>query len=142
MTSFQECEQNLQSLAQDESATNQERRNEATTRLQIIDRLLFDCLGWDRTNCIAEERYDDKYTDYSFYAPHRTLIVEAKREGIYFDVPAGQSATTRVSIKSFERHSAPVHTAIVQCMSYCHERGAPFGAVCNGDQLVAFLEMV
>jgi len=34
-------------------------RNEATTRLHLIDRLLFECLGWDREDCIAEEQLAD-----------------------------------------------------------------------------------
>ena len=35
------------------------KRNEATTRLHLIDTLLFDCLDWDRkANCVAEERLE------------------------------------------------------------------------------------
>ena len=38
---------------------------------------------------ILEEENNGEYADYTFYLPRRTLIVEAKREGIYFEVPAG-----------------------------------------------------
>ena len=50
------------------------KRNEATTRLHLIDTLLFDCLDWDKkTNCVAEERLDGQYTDYSLSARQRLL---------------------------------------------------------------------
>src|SRR5437867_1047350 len=66
-------------------------RNEATTRFQLIDRLFFECLGWDRSECIAEEHHEGTYTDYVFGKPARRLLVEAKREGIYFELPIGFS---------------------------------------------------
>lgn len=47
-------------------------RNEATTRLHLIDRLLFECLGWDREDCVAEEHYEGQYTDYSLGVPSRS----------------------------------------------------------------------
>jgi hypothetical protein len=36
---------------------NPAQRNEATTRLQIIDRLFFDCLGWGRDDVTCEDNY-------------------------------------------------------------------------------------
>lgn len=67
--------------------TNVGTRNEATTRLHLIDRLLFECLGWDRNDVTAEEAHNGQYADYTLHAPRRILIVEAKKEGVYFDLP-------------------------------------------------------
>jgi len=64
---FNEAENNLKALASWYDCTEKDARNEATTRLQLINRLLFECLGWDVENCKAEERLDGKYTDYSLY---------------------------------------------------------------------------
>ena len=38
-------------------------RNEATTRLQMIDRLFFDCLGWSRNDATLEESQEREYAD-------------------------------------------------------------------------------
>lgn len=115
------------------------KRNEATTRLHLIDTLLFDCLDWDRkANCVSEERFEGKYTDYSLSARQRLLIVEAKREGIYFELPVGQTKHI-YPISFFQKNHPENYDAIKQAVEYCLQRGTPFGAVCNGHQLIAFL---
>ena len=118
--------------------SSQKHRNEATTRLQLIDELLFDCLGWDKSECTAEDNFEGKYTDYSLGKPHVNLIVEAKKEDIYFEVPVGISDVT-YRIQRFKDEAPSVYEAIRQAMGYCQSRGVPFGAVCNGHQIVAFL---
>lgn len=120
-------------------STNSGSRNEATTRLHIIDQLLFECLSWDkRTDCISEERFDETYADYTLLCPRRILIIEAKKEGLYFDIPTGMS-NRQYSIGVLRRDIPELGKAINQAASYCQQRGTPFGAVTNGYQLVAFL---
>ena len=94
-------------------------RNEATTRLQLIDILLIECLGWDkRSDCILEDRFEGTYTDYSMLCPMRTLIVEAKREGIYFDIPSGLS-NRDYSILTLKKDIPKLGDAIDQAAAYC-----------------------
>jgi hypothetical protein len=112
-------------------------RNEADTRLHLIDKLLFDCLGWAREDCHTEEHFEGKYTDYSFLTPRR-LVVEAKREGIYFELPAGFGRRV-CKISTMAESDRGVDAAIRQAASYCQERSIPFGAICNGHQIVAIL---
>lgn len=113
-------------------------RNEATTRLQLIDSLFFDCLGWAREDCIAEESHGGEYADYTFLAPTRALIVEAKREGDYFEVPLGLNAV-EYRLQSLMRDNHGLSAAVRQVAGYCQSRGVLFGAVANGHQLVAFI---
>ena len=114
-------------------------RNEATTRLHLIDELLFQVLGWDkRADCIVEERLDNTYTDYELLCPRRTVIVEAKREGIYFEIPSGIS-NKQYNIKTLAGDVPKLGDAIHQAALYCQHRGAPFGVVTNGYQLIAFI---
>jgi hypothetical protein len=40
-------------------------RNEATTRLHLIDELIFRCFGWDRADREAESRLEGTYCDYA-----------------------------------------------------------------------------
>ncbi|MEU3765685.1 hypothetical protein AB0E55_11560 [Amycolatopsis keratiniphila] len=78
-------------VAMSELAVEQENttvdRNEATTRFHIIDRILFDALGWQKQDCVLEEPLDGTYTDYSLGNPGTRLIVEAKKEESTFPFP-------------------------------------------------------
>ena len=135
---YEQCLENLAALCLETSSDVIAHRNEATTRLHLIDRLLFECLGWDKFSCTAEERHDGEYTDYSLGKPYVQLIVEAKREDIHFSLPSGFQKNI-YSIARFKKEASDVYAAVTQAMRYCQSRGVPFGAVCNGQQIVAFL---
>lgn len=114
-------------------------RNEATTRLQLIDDLFFKCLGWSkRIDLQVEEPFGGEYADYVFSSSRRLLIVEAKKEGMYFEVPAGKERL-EYSIPSLLRDSPALKAALDQAAGYCQTRGVPFGVVSNGHQLVVFV---
>ncbi len=113
-------------------------RNEATTRLQLIDRLFFDCLGWSRDHVNLEDSREGEYADYAFGAHHHTLIVEAKREGKYFEISVGLDRL-ELGIPALVRGNEALEKAIEQVTRYCQARGVALGAVCNGHQLVALV---
>lgn len=113
-------------------------RNEATTRLQLIDRLFFECLGWTRDDVVLEESQDTVYADYTFLAPRRALIVEAKKEGDYFELPAGELRFEH-SLPSLFRDHGNVKFAVQQAAKYCQGRGVPLGCVANGHQVIVFM---
>ena len=117
---------------------NVAKRNEATTRLQLIDRLFFDCLGWSRNDVHSEDAYQGQYADYTFLYPRRLLIVEAKKEGVYFELPAGVQRLEH-SIQALLRTTPELRAAMEQVARYCQQRGVPYAAVANGHQLVLFL---
>jgi len=118
--------------------TNQARRNEATTRLQLIDRLFFDCLGWTRDDVASEESFGGQYADYTFLFPRKLLIIEAKKEGTYFEMPVGQKRLD-VSIHTLLRTTPELRSAMEQVAGYCQQRGVPYAGVTNGHQLVVFV---
>lgn len=111
--------------------------NEATTRLRVIDRLLMDCLGWAPTEIEAETHYAGEYVDYAIGAPSVEMILEAKKEGIYFTLPEGISGR-RVIDLSTAIVDGPTKAAVAQVTRYCQDRGVPIGIICNGHQLLAF----
>jgi len=113
-------------------------RNEATTRLQLIDRLFFDCLGWSTDDVVLEEPHGRTFADYVFSAPRRLLIVEAKREGDYFEIPAGKIGVEG-PLPSLLRDFPSTKDAALQVSGYCQQRGVPFAAIANGHQIVAFI---
>ena len=113
-------------------------RNEATTRLHLIDTLFFECLGWSRQDATLEEAHGGQYADYAFSAPRRLLIVEAKREGDYLELPAGYNRI-EYAIPGLLRDHPLLKSALLQAARYCQSRGVPFAAVTNGHQVVAFI---
>jgi hypothetical protein len=113
-------------------------RNEATTRLHLIDELLIGVLGWPKNQVVAEESHGGAFADYSLGRPATRLIVEAKREGTYFELPVGVGPGS-VSLKTLFETSTEIEAAIRQVRTYCQDRGVPLAAVCNGHQVIAFL---
>jgi hypothetical protein len=119
-------------------STNSGDRNEADTRFMLIDSLFFDCLGWSREDVSMEKAQGRQYADYTFSAPRDLLIVEAKKEGLTFEVPAG-SDWIETSLSALLRGNPDLESAVKQATGYCQARGIPYGAVANGTQLVAFI---
>jgi GTPase SAR1 family protein len=117
---------------------NKSTRNEATTRFRLIDSIFFECLGWSKDDAVLEEAQGREYTDYVFLAPRRMLIVEAKREGYAFDLPAGQ-ARLEMGIHALLKIHPSIEIAIAQAAGYCQKRGVPVAAVTNGHQIIAFI---
>ncbi|MBL7170805.1 MAG: hypothetical protein ISS46_02280 [Candidatus Omnitrophica bacterium] len=135
---YDSCRENLDKLIE-WCGKNSGTRNEATTRLTMIDRLFFECLDWEKSSdVILEESHDRKYADYTFSAPRKMLIVEAKKEGTYFEVPVGKERV-EYSLRSLIRDNTDLIKATEQVAGYCQHRGVPYGAVSNGHQLIVFI---
>ncbi|HEY5977600.1 MAG TPA: hypothetical protein VIT85_07060 [Solirubrobacterales bacterium] len=112
-------------------------RNEATTRLHFVDELLTGALGWPREQIVAEERLESKIADYVLGQPASRMIVEAKREGVTFELPAGVKSGV-VTLETVMDSDAQTGEAVEQVLGYCQQRGVAIAAVTNGHQLIAF----
>ncbi len=113
-------------------------RNEATTRFHLIDALLADVLRWPKDHIRLEDPHGRTYADYALGEFSTRLIVEAKREGIYFELPAGVGSGT-MDLKTVMESDDAVAAAVRQVCDYCLTRGVPCASFSNGHQLVAFL---
>jgi predicted type IV restriction endonuclease len=111
--------------------------NEATTRLRVIDKLLLDCLGWHTSDVETEKPYNREYVDYALGRPVTEAILEAKREGIHFALPAGVEGRRIADIETLITDPS-MKAAVTQVMRYCQARGVPIAIICNGHQLAAF----
>ncbi|WP_431094847.1 hypothetical protein [Polaromonas aquatica] len=116
--------------------------NEADTRFHLIDRLLMDVLGWPSGSFRNEPSTLDGYSDYHLLRPNGkiALIIEAKRTGSYFTLPANynfdkpfRSVKTKTLLTS-----DTLKAAILQVQRYCSDEGCEFAAVSNGIQLILF----
>lgn len=113
-------------------------RNEDTTRFQLIDVLLTECLGHPRSSITTEEHAHPGYADYIISAPGRLLVIEAKKEEHTFSLPAGLAGRPTVSITTLK--SEPRTKATVdQVIPYAQRLGVPLAAIANGHQLAVFL---
>ncbi|MET9528031.1 hypothetical protein [Streptomyces coeruleorubidus] len=111
--------------------------NEDTTRLQLIDALLFNCLGWGTQDAVTEDHHNGSYVDYTVGKPAAQFVLEAKREGIAFNLPAGIAGRHAISVPTL-LEDENTSKAIRQVLGYCQERGVPIGIISNGHQMAAF----
>lgn len=115
--------------------------NEADTRFHIIDRLLEVVLGWPKSAFSLEPSTVDGYADYLLKRPSGVpaLIIEAKRTGVDFDLPANYNAGKKyrgVKVKALQ--SGALGAAMAQAQRYAADLGCEFAAVSNGRQFVFF----
>jgi hypothetical protein len=107
----------LQALADWWAAEGQQNRNEATTRLHLIDELLQGTLDWPKGHIIAEESHGGTYADYALGRPATRMIVEAKREGVYFELPIGVGPAV-IELRTLFDGNAKFEEAVRQAVGY------------------------
>lgn len=112
--------------------------NEASTRFKFIDRLLTECLGWEKPHIEVEyPDGDGGRADYILGSPHRAVL-EAKREAVDFgDLPVGKASTVR-KLGPLLANSPALNSAVKQAIGYCSLLGIPLAIVANGPQIVIF----
>jgi GTPase SAR1 family protein len=112
--------------------------NEAQNRFQFVDRLLTECLGWERPHMRVEDTDPTGgRADYILGTPARAVL-EAKREAkIWHALPTGRPTTVR-KLKPMLVASKEFTEVVHQVIPYCTMRGAPIAIVCNGRQLALF----
>jgi GTPase SAR1 family protein len=117
--------------------------NEADTRHQVIDVVLHDILCWPRSSTRCEEYVAPGYADYVLFGTRdrRIIIIEAKREGEYFELPTKfvkkDEQTKYIPVKTLLTDKF-IHNAITQVRKYCVDKGCEFAAISNGRQWIFF----
>ncbi|MEC7307407.1 hypothetical protein [Vibrio crassostreae] len=112
--------------------------NESQTRFHIIDIVLKECLNWEGYIQVENHETNNGFTDFELGSP-RKVIVEAKREGIVFEIPAGVSQKLTIPISSLYESNKGLREAIEQATTYCAKRGVQIAVVTNGHQYVTYL---
>lgn len=115
--------------------------NEAQNRFQFIDRLLTECLGWEKPNIEVEDTDElGGRADYLLGRPVRAVL-EAKKEARTFNVPpVGKPSAVR-KLQPLIKSCKVFDEAVRQVIPYCSIRGVQIGIVCNGPQLALFQAM-
>lgn len=117
--------------------------NEADTRAAVIDTVLGEVLDWPKDAIKREVFIHPGYADYLLHNPagQIALVVEAKKEGVYFAAPkrSGDSSvrTDFTSMRTLLT-DAEIKAAITQCRTYCLDIGCNFGCITNGHEWIVF----
>lgn len=111
-------------------------QSEADTRLQLIDRILIEVLGWKHETIHTEPHTDDGYIDYLLTSGGRNVfVVEAKRAS------ADLVATKSRDFACYKVGGPALGSArpgITQAMRYCFAKAVPFAAITNGISWIGF----
>jgi hypothetical protein len=115
-----------------------ERVTEADTRVKVIDRILKEVCGWPESAIRRELHTDGGYVDYVLSLPtRRTLVVEAKREGVAFTFP--KTATQKAfKLDGTLFSDAAIRAAVLQARSYADEQGIRYAIASNGNAWLVF----
>lgn len=116
--------------------------NEADTRHRVIDFIIHDLLAWPRNRVSVEEHIAPGYADYVLKKSNDDplIFVEAKKEGIYFELPISvpdSDAAAYISINKLLT-DASIKAAMHQVRKYCLDTGCEFACVTNGHEWIFF----
>src|SRR5688572_6925714 len=113
--------------------------NEAQIRLEIINTILYDCLGWLKHQDIKVEVSTERgFADYIISTTRNVAVLEAKRQSIGFNIPSSPKPIT-TSIPSLAKGNNDLMAAIKQAQGYAQSKGIALAIVSNGLQFVAFV---
>jgi hypothetical protein len=120
------------------SVWSSEKLTESDTRAKILDPIFKDVLGWSEGDILREQNVHPGFLDYVFSVDGvRWFILEAKKNGEYFDIPESFSGM-RYKLDGVIHDIQPLKRAIEQTQSYCIKCGVRYGIVSNGEQFVLF----
>src|SRR5262245_8167700 len=118
--------------------------NEATTRLRAIDTMLFQVLGWDRTDVDSEQYVRaEGYADYVLrHGEVSAGVVEAKRDGEAFTLAGTEYSADPIGFQLLSSEAAAARAAVLQAAGYAASLGAKYIAATNGHQYIITLAFI
>jgi hypothetical protein len=115
--------------------------NEADTRHLLIDEIIHNVLSWPKISIRCEEYANPGYIDYvlSNNSEDALLIIEAKKEGITFNIPESLSNNKFgfTSIKTIITDNN-IKETVTQVKEYSIELGCEFACITNGHEWIFF----
>lgn len=116
-------------------------RTEEDTKIQIITRILTECLGWAFADIAAETAHENGYSDYLISNAERgALLVEAKRVG-RLEISTAEKSKVR-HLKLSGPSLTKVMQGIDQAASYSMPNGLPVSVLTDGMAWIVFKTFV
>jgi GTPase SAR1 family protein len=129
---------NVRKILESHSKLRLQDANEAETRLKLIDRVIFEALGWTHDDVTVEDRVSEDgsttFSDYIVKTAFSTFVIEAKRIGsseLVLPNKRKESLTRRLV-------SGDTGAAIRQVRDYARKLSIPFAVATNGSQWIVF----
>lgn len=117
-------------------------RNEAETRHKIIDYIIHEFLAWPKNRVSVEEYIKPGYADYVLKKENGRdlLFLEAKREGVFFELPIAYSRNERSTYIPIEQliSDENIKSAMEQVRHYCFDTGCEYAGISNGHEWIFF----
>ncbi|HID9885439.1 cold shock domain-containing protein [Serratia nevei] len=137
MSNIDSAEENLRFLLSDIRNNLSSIESEEDAKIQIINRIFNECLGWSFTQFACENKHESGYSDYVMkIGGESTLVVEAKRLGILeIDSSINDRYRTLKLSGSSLKKSMP---GIQQAFAYASEEGIPISVVTDGTKWIIF----
>jgi predicted type IV restriction endonuclease len=112
-------------------------QNESDTRLKVLDRVLFEILGWKHEAVFTEPHTASGYIDYLLTIGERrgAMVIEAKKVGLL--KPATNSKDL-MHVALSGPVVRPLNPGIKQAMTYATENGVAVAAVTDGNTWLFF----
>ena len=112
-------------------------QTEADARFKMIDVILTEILGWERSEIDPEERGESGYVDYLFRHGRRNyMVVEAKRSSEpLVDTKNPQPGSYKLGGPALQSAA----DGIRQARAYCIDHSVQFAGLTNGFQWIGFL---
>lgn len=112
---------------------------EADTRAKVIDRVLKEALGWPEDTFNREVPVHEGYLDYLLtYGKRNLVVIEAKREGIPFEVPKTLKTRRKYKISGSIKTDPHIKEAIEQTHYYSIEIPVRYAVATNGYAWLVF----
>lgn len=110
---------------------------EEDAKIQVINRILTEALGWDHKDISAERKHDSGFSDYVLHLEgNPAFLVEAKRVGV---LDLKTKATARGQFKISGPVIRPAIDGVKQAASYSLPEGIPLCLVTDGVTWIVFL---
>lgn len=137
MTSLDEAHEKFLEVQSEASSNIDEILTEEDAKVQIITRVLTECLGWKFSDIGTERKHQNGFSDYSITNNKKNcLLVEAKRIG---RVPI--LVTDKAVQKNLKLNGPGLikcDDGILQAASYASPKGFPVAVLTDGDAWVVF----
>jgi cold shock CspA family protein/GTPase SAR1 family protein len=115
--------------------------SEEDSKIQIINRVFNECLGWPYKDFKAETKHENGFSDYILFSENNpSLLIEAKRVGI-LDIQTAQQDVVRY-LKISGSALKKCMSGIEQATSYAAPNGLPVAVLTDGFKWIVFKTFV
>jgi cold shock CspA family protein/energy-coupling factor transporter ATP-binding protein EcfA2 len=110
---------------------------EEDAKIQVINRILTEALGWNHKDISAERKHENGFSDYVIHVEgNPAFLIEAKRVGV---LDLKTKSTTRGQFKISGPVITPAIGGVTQAASYSLPEGIPLCLVTDGVTWIVFL---